>query len=113
MAKFMFIYRDEAGAQPAISPEEMQEFLKMWDTWMKQFGDRIVDSGDELLPTGRILMGNGDIANGPYVEAKEMIGGYSVVQAEHYEAALEVARQCPIAKIGRTIEIRELAGHGV
>jgi hypothetical protein len=113
MAKFMLIYRDQAGERPAVSPEEMQGFLQMWDVWMKQFGDRISDTGDELLPTGRVLKGDGTVANGPYVEAKEIIGGYSVVQAEHYEAAIEIARECPIAKIGGNIEIRELAGHAV
>jgi hypothetical protein len=51
------------------------------------------------------------VANGPYIEAKEMIGGFSVVQADHYEQAVEIARHCPIAKIGGAIEIREFANY--
>ena len=40
-----------------------------------------------------------------------MLGGYSVVQADSYEAAVEIAKLCPIAKIGMQIEIREFAGY--
>ena len=112
MAKFMLIYRDQVENRTPLSPEEMQGFLGMWDAWMKQFGDRIVESGDELLPTGRVLRAGGEVANGPYVEAKEIVGGYSIVSADHYEAAIEIAKECPIAKVGGDIEIRELAGHG-
>ena len=67
--------------------------------------------GDALLPTGRVLKPGGEVVNGPYVEAKEVIGGFSVVEAEHYEAAVEIAKGCPIAKIGGAIEIREFAGY--
>lgn len=111
MAKFMLVYRDSTETRPAPSPEEMQAFLAMWGTWMQQFGPKIVDGGDALLPTGRVLKPSGEVANGPYVEAKEVIGGYSVIEAEHYEAAVEIARECPIAKIGGAIEIREFAGY--
>ncbi len=79
--------------------------------WFEKFGPSIVDGGDGLLPTGRVLQPTGVVSDGPYVEAKEMIGGYSVIQAETYEAAVEIARECPISKIGGAIEIRELAGY--
>ncbi len=110
MPKYMLIYRDPAEPQsPPPSPEEMQGFLQLWDGWFKQFPDQIVEMGDGLLPTGRVLQPSGVVADGPYVEAKEMIGGFSVVQAQSYEEAVEVARHCPITKIGGAIEIREFA----
>ncbi len=110
MAKFLLIYRDSAEPRTQPSPEEMQGFLAMWGSWFEKFGPKILDGGDGLLPTGRVLQPGGEIANGPYVEAKEMIGGYSVIEAETYEAAVEVAKECPIAKIGGAIEIRQFAG---
>ena len=111
MAKFLLLYRDAAEPRTQPSPEEMQGFLAMWGEWFQQFGSKIVDGGDALLPTGRVLKPGGEVANGPYVEAKEIIGGFSVVEAEHYEAAVEIAQACPIAKIGGGIEIREFAGY--
>lgn len=111
MSKYLLIYRDSAEPRPQPSPEEMQGFLQMWDGWFKQFGSQIVDQGDGLMPTGRVLQPGGVVADGPYVEAKEMIGGFSVVEANSYDQAVEIARSCPIAVIGGAIEIREFAGY--
>ena len=111
MAKFLLIYRDEVEPKSQPSPEEMQGFLAMWGEWFQKFGGKIVDGGDALLPTGRVLKAGGEVSNGPYVEAKEMLGGYSVVQAEHYEEAVTIAKECPICKVGGMIEIREFAGY--
>ena len=111
MPKYMLIYRDSADPQQSQpSPEEMQAFMQMWDKWFKQFEGKIVDMGDGLLPTGRVLQPGGGVADGPYVEAKEMIRGYSVVSVESYDEAVEIARHCPIAASG-AIEIREVANY--
>ncbi len=111
MAKFLLVYRDSTEPSSQPSPEEMQGFLAMWGEWFKQFGPKILDGGDALLPTGRVIKPDGEIANGPYVEAKEMVGGFSVIDAETYEAAVEIAKECPIVKIGGAIEIRQFAGY--
>ncbi len=110
MAKFMLVYRDPAEQPSQPSPEEMQGFLAMWGEWFAKFGPQIVDGGDALLPTGRVLTSDA-VVDGPYVEAKEVIGGYSVIEAETYEAAIEIAKECPIARIGGAIEIRQFAGY--
>jgi hypothetical protein len=53
----------------------------------------------------------GLVTDGPYVEAKEVIGGFSVVQADDYDAAAAIARECPIARVGGAVEVREFAGY--
>ncbi|MDX2035945.1 MAG: YciI family protein [Isosphaeraceae bacterium] len=111
MSKYMLIYRDPAEPAAAPSPEEMQAFLAMWGEWFGKFGPAIVDGGDALEPGGRMLQPGGIVSDGPYVEAKEVVGGYSVVEAESFEKAVEIARECPIAKVGGGIEIRKLAGY--
>lgn len=110
MAKYMLIYRDPATPQTAPSPEEMQAFLAMWGEWFQKCGPSILDGGDALKPCGRVLKAGGVVSDGPYAESKEVIGGYSVVQADSYEAAVEIAKECPISKVGGAIEIREFAG---
>jgi hypothetical protein len=66
--------------------------------------------GGKLLPGGKLVTATG-VTDGPFVEAKEIVGGYMVVAAESYDAALEVAREGPgLMMPGSSIEIRELAG---
>ena len=107
MAKFLFIYRESTESRTRPSPEEMQALQTAWYTWMQQFGAAIVPGGDGLKHSGRVLKA-GLVTDGPYVEAKEIIVSFTIIQAADYNAALEIARACPP---GHTIEIREFAGY--
>jgi hypothetical protein len=110
MAKFLFVYRDPVEPRPQPSPEEMQQFLALWGQWFEKFPGAIVDGGDALQPTGRVVKPDGIVSDGPYVEAKEMLGGYSVIEAPDYDRAVAIAKDCPIAMVGGAVEIREFAG---
>jgi hypothetical protein len=107
MAKFLFIYREstEKGVKP--SPEEMQALAAAWHTWMQKYKSAILPGGDGLKRSGRVVK-SGLVTDGPYVEAKEIIASFGVIQAANYDAAVAIARDCPP---GHTIEIRELAGY--
>jgi hypothetical protein len=107
MAKFLFIYRQSTESRTQPSPEEMQALAAAWRTWMQKFSSAIVPGGDGLKRTGRLVKA-GLVTDGPYVEAKEIIVSFGVIQADDYDAALAIARACPP---GHTIEIRELAGY--
>ena len=106
MAKFLCIYREPTVNRVKPSPEEMQTLQAAWGTWMQKFSSAIV-TGDGLKRTGRVLKA-GLVTDGPYVEAKEIIVSFGVIQADDYDAAVAIARECPP---GHTIEIRELAGY--
>lgn len=107
MAKFLFIYRETTETRPQPSPEEMQALQTAWYTWMHKFSTAILPGGDGLKPTGRVLKA-GLVTDGPYVEAKEVIVSFAMIQADDIDAALVIARACPP---GHTIEIREMAGY--
>ena len=107
MAKFLFIYRESTENRPKPSPEEMQALQGAWYAWMQTFSLAIVPGGDGLKPSGRVLKA-GLVTDGPYVEAKEIIVSFGIMQADNYDAALAIARACPP---GHTIEIREFAGY--
>ena len=107
MAKFLFIYRESTAPRSRPSPEEMQVLAGQWYAWMQKFSSAIVPGGDGLKRTGRLLK-DGLVTDGPYVEAKEIIVSFTIIQADDYDAAVEIARACPP---GHTIEIRELAGY--
>ncbi len=109
--KYLLVYRTSAAAeQTAPSPEEMQAVLEQWHQWKTQFPD-ILDMGDGLLPDGRVIKG-GVVTDGPSIESKEIVSGYSIVAAANYDAALVIARACPINFApGASIEVRQLAGY--
>lgn len=113
MAKFLLIYRNaaEMDATPP-SPEMMQEILATWGKWMEQVakGGNLVDGGDGLQATGKIVRPGGIVTDGPFIESKELVGGYSIVQADSYDKAVVFAKTCPILTYGGWIEVRELAG---
>jgi hypothetical protein len=111
MAKFLFICREPTEKRAKPSPEEMQAAAAAWQTWMQKFSSAIV-TGDGLKRTGRLLKA-GLVTDGPYVEAKEIIASFTIIQADNYDAALAIIRECPAAAAdsGWSIEIREMFGY--
>ena len=107
MAKFLFIYRESTESRAKPSPEEMQALGGQWYAWMQKFSASILPGGDGLKPGGRQVRGQ-IVTDGPYVEAKEFVASFSVIQADNLDAALAIARECPGDNV---IEIRELAGY--
>jgi hypothetical protein len=105
MAKFLLIFRESTESHAKPSPEEMQALQVAWGTWMQKFSSAIV-TGDGLKRTGR-LMKAGIVTDGPYVEAKEVIASFTIIQADNYDAAVAIVRECPP---GHAIEIREMYG---
>jgi hypothetical protein len=112
MAKFLCIYREPTERPAKPSPEEMQAAQKAWYAWMQKFSAAIVPGGDGLKRTGRLLKA-GLVTDGPYVEAKEIIASFTVIQADSYDAAAAIIRECPAAAAGSgwSIEIREMFGY--
>ena len=88
-----------SGAQPGKSqqqpsPAQMQEMYAAFNAWKEKFKDNILDMGGKLMPGGKVVTASGAI-DGPFVEAKEIVGGYMFVSAESIERAIEVAREMP------------------
>ena len=66
--------------------------------------------GDKLRPGGKVVTAAG-VMDGPFVEAKEIVGGYMIVAAAGYDRAVEVATELMVMMMpGARVEIRELAG---
>ncbi|MEM6471849.1 MAG: YciI family protein, partial [Planctomycetota bacterium] len=84
----------------------------VWGDWMQSAASQSAqfEGGDGLQPGGKLVNSDGLVSDGPYVESKEVVGGYNVLHAESYEVAVEVAKGCPILKMGGNVEVREFAG---
>lgn len=109
---YLVLARSETGKNPESgpSPEQMQKMFAAYKAWMEKFQDDIVDKGDKLTPEGRVVSASG-VADGPFVEAKELIAGYMIIAADDFDGAVEIVRAMPGSGMpGVRFEIRELSG---
>jgi hypothetical protein len=110
--KYLLIYRNpqqNARTQPP-SPAEMQQMYAAWNGWKDKFKDAILDVGDGLKPGGKLVT-TSTVTDGPFVEAKEIVGGFSIVSADSYDRAVAIAKESPVMQMpGMRIEIREMMG---
>ncbi len=114
MPKYMFVYRGGHDDMDLASPEQMQQVMQMWMDWI-QGGVEVgwmLDGGDALKPNGAEVNADLSVTDGPFAESKELVGGYSMVEARDLAAAIELAKGSPIPKSGGTVEVRELANVG-
>jgi hypothetical protein len=108
MAKFMLLLHNTPGIWKNLSPEEMQQKVGRYQAWIDKIGGRRLSSeklGEEGGKLLHLQAGRLNITDGPYSEAKEVVGGYFVFRATDYEEAIELTRDCPFLEDG-TIVIR-------
>ncbi len=98
MAKYIFAYH--GGAAPE-SPEEGAEVMAKWNAWLGGLGDAVVDGGNPAGPS-KTVSASGVADDG----GANPISGYSLVQADSIDQAVEMAKGCPIMDHG-TVEVAE------
>jgi hypothetical protein len=83
--------------------------MQKWVAWLKQLGDtgHIKDAGQPLERTGKVVKGKQKtVTDGPYAESKDLIGGYTLVEARDLGHAAELSLGCPILEVGGLVEVR-------
>src|SRR5262245_32713150 len=106
MSEYVFLYR---GAQRPGSPQEAQQIVQKWMTWLQDLAKKghIKDRGQPLEPTGKVVAGkNKTVTDGPYAEAKDLVGGYTVVEANDLAQAAELSKGCPVFERNGFVEVR-------
>jgi hypothetical protein len=112
MARFLFVYRNNSESYGNLSFEETQKVVQKWSVWIAE-GLRLgwmVDAGGGLRKDGRVVNAKQVVSDGPHIDGKEIMAGYSVVEAGSFDAAVERAKSCPIIQRGGSVEIRPLHG---
>ncbi len=108
MTEFVYLYR---GYELPASPEEMQKKTDRWMTWLKDLSDQghLKSLGEPLLPGGKVVKGaKKQVIDGPYAEAKDVVGGYSIIVARDIEQAVDFSLGCPIFGDGGSVEVRQI-----
>ncbi len=106
MSEFTFLYR---GRDTTASPEQRQKHMEKWVAWFKDLGAKglIKDPGHPLEDGGKVVRGKAmSVNDGPYAEAKDVVGGYTLIEASDLAHAAEIAKGCPILEVGGSVEVR-------
>lgn len=110
MPKYLCLQRSlpggEQGQKP--SPAEMQAMYAKFNAWREKFQSNLVDLGGRL---GAGKLATAQQPDGPFVEIKELLGGYMIVEAPSLDEAIAVARECPgLVRPGSGVEVIEIHG---
>jgi hypothetical protein len=101
MKNFVLLY--SGGSMPG-SEAEQKTVLKDWDTYFKKIGSSLVDGGNPFTPQACTIASNGKVSDVP---AGSMASGYSVIKADSLDAAVTMAKGCPVLKGGAMISVYE------
>ena len=95
MAKYLFTY---TGGSAPTSPEEGARVMQAWVSWFGTIGAGVVDMGNPTGPTRTVAAGGVlEDASGPT--------GYSIIDAESFDAAVAHAQGCPVLGDGGSVQV--------
>ncbi len=113
MSEFIYLYRtNDAERRAAMSAEARQQSMQAWLEWMRDLEAKghIKNPGNPLGTEGRVLRGKvKTVTDGPFVEMKDLVLGYSVIEAKDIDQAAELARGCPMLAGEGSVEVRPVA----
>ena len=104
------VYRTDYNT-PQRTAEEAQAITLRRMDWIKTIAskDKLVDRGNRLDNSGRVLSSNNVVTSGPYTDIEESIGGYSLIRAAPCDGAVELSKTCPILFLGGSVEMRVIS----
>ncbi len=113
MPQYILLLHETPSDYSNVSAEEMQEIIGEYVAWRRKIEAEGKFAGSNKLKDegGRhVSMRNGKarVVDGPYAEAKEVMGGYFVINAADYDEAVKTSESCPHLKYGGWIEVREI-----
>ena len=111
MKEFVMIFRSEPAMESQLSPAEMQQQTEGWKNWLGSLAaqNKLGSTCTRLGFEGKAVKPQNLVINGPYVEIKEMVGGFITVLAESIDEAAAIAKGCPmvIGGVGM-VEVRDI-----
>ena len=111
MKEYILLFRGGSAERTVLSPEQIEAHMKRWQTWIGSIAQNGKLVGAQPLTNdGKILKGRSKkLSDGPFVEGKEILGGYVIVKADNFDEALHISADCPNLEFeSGTVEVREI-----
>ena len=112
--KYVIMFTSTPELDAAVSPEHAEQVYRRVYEWFGTHADQISDNGAELQPVTTattVTHGGGApvVADGPFSEAKEVIGGFTILDVADLDAAIAVVKTWPMLELpGNSVEIRPM-----
>lgn len=111
MSDYILLYRSTADAHTAAmgTPELARQSLVKWRAWLDDMTRKgqLKNVGHPLERSGKVVGGRKkSVTDGPYTETKEVVGGFSIIEANDIDEAARIASGCPILEGGGSVEVR-------
>jgi hypothetical protein len=105
MSAFTYLYR---GRKIFESPEQRQRHTEKWVAWFKELGAQghVKDLGHPLEVSGKVVGPDRIVKDGPFAEAKDVVGGFTLIEAADLDEAVELSKGCPVLDVGGSVEVR-------
>jgi hypothetical protein len=109
MPRFLVLARDDPGAFAGYSPSEAQAIIQRYIAWSQDLAARgHLESSEKLRDgVGRVIGAGASATDGPFVEVKEVVGGFWIVSAADLDEAQSLMSDSPHLDFG-SLEIREI-----
>ncbi len=101
MANFVLLF--SGGGMPATEAEQAA-VLQAWGAWYERLGSAVVDGGNPFTPTAKSIASDGTVSDGP---VGTPASGYAIITADSLNAAVDMAKSCPILQSGGQISVYE------
>ena len=112
MSQYLLLLYDNSATLRSLSPEETQKAVEKYMAWSKmpftKGGKRLAEDHGRIMHPAHA--GKSRVTDGPYSEAKEVLGGFYLIEADSYDHAVELTHGHPHLEYGGAIEVRQIFG---
>ena len=101
MATYLLAYHGGGGM--AQDEAARNKLMAQWGKWFQELGSALVDGGNPVMKA-KTISSKGAVSDGG---GQNPVSGYSVIKADSLDAAVKLARDCPVLAGGGSIEVAE------
>jgi hypothetical protein len=110
MSEYIFLYRSSETSQREAmgTPQRAQQSMEKWRAWLNDLAARghVKNPGLPLERSGKVVSGKQRlVTDGPFAE-KDVVGGFTLIEARDVAQAAELAGGCPVLEGGGHVEVR-------
>ena len=113
MSEFLLLFRSSESehVEHMGTPERAQQSMQAWLAWVRELEAKghLKNPGQPLERTGKVVRGKYSVVDGPFVEAKDLVLGFMVIEARDLDEAVTLSGGCPILDGSGAVEIRPVA----